>query len=133
VKRLLILALIVLACNGRSPTEPERRVQAEDAFPFAMEPAAVRLRPGQTRDVVIRAPSAYPLGVAFGSTDDAVIGVTGEIASGASEGVAHITAKAEGSAQVRLTVWNFGRPPGAREVGEVVVSSAPARRRSVAH
>ena len=124
---------MVLACNGASPTEPERRVQSEDSIPFVMEPAAVRLRPGQSRDVVIRAPWTYPLGVAFGSTNETVMSVTGGIESGASEGVAHITGNGNGSARVQLTVWNFGRPAGLHEVGTVVVSAAPARQRSVQH
>jgi hypothetical protein len=136
---LFLLGLLVLGCGrAASPTEPldpfERSTVAVDAQPqdLAMLPAVAALEPGETIEAVIRGPWTYPLGVDFRSTDTSVLQVSGRIAPGSAEGVVRLTAVAEGRAQVLCLLYSFGRGPGTRVIGTIVVADS-TRRRGVRH
>ncbi len=134
----IVLLATALSCGDRAtPTEPlaidvESRVEPSAGQDFVMTPGTVVLAPGASREVHIQAPWSYPLGVDFRSTDQSVAQVSGQIPQGGSEGVARITAIAEGSAQVLCVLYNFGRPPGSRVIGTIVVGWQRGRRRSAA-
>ena len=138
MKRLAILPLLVLlSCDGRNPTDPAAAtVQSSDQVRdslFALDPAVVRIKPGETASVVIRGKWPYPLGVDFRSANERLAKVSGKIQPGASEGVAQITGLAEGQTEVYCVVYNFGRAPGLHYAdGRVVVGNSAGLRRRIA-
>lgn len=137
MKRLppLVLLMALAACNGESPTDPAApavrpTATAEFGDPV-MIPPAIQLKPGETREVTVEAPWAYALGADFRSTSDAVATITGRIAPSSNTGIATITAHAAGRVELLVTIHNFGRPPGTRTIGTIIVAEGTLRRRSV--
>jgi hypothetical protein len=132
-----LLAVLMVSCNWETPTQPTSSSApsqaAADLGDLEMIPAEVTVAAGQTVDVVIRGPWTYPLGVGFGTTNKQVAQVTGGIPAGAAEGVAHITGLVSGESQAVCIVYNFGRPPGMRTTGRIVVGAGPHPRRRTVH
>jgi hypothetical protein len=142
VKTLVALSLVVIVtgCTKlETPTEPADTssivANAVSDERFTLDPHRIVLKPGETKQINVRAIQAYPLGIAFDCVREEclVAEIKGSIAQGASEGTITVRALQPGTARIVATIWNFGRAPGIATVGEVIVTTAEKRRRSVRH
>ncbi|HEX7829509.1 MAG TPA: hypothetical protein VF787_07625 [Thermoanaerobaculia bacterium] len=142
---LVSFALLLSACDARTPTEPlaletqqpatlapvtdETYFGCTSAGAYA-NPGVVAVRPGEVADVKVRlcyGPANLPWDIIAGPPD--VIEGRARIEPGQSETTLRIRGVGEGVGGITYVVSNFGRAPAVRTIGNVYVANP--RRRAV--
>ncbi|HEX7150122.1 MAG TPA: Ig-like domain-containing protein [Thermoanaerobaculia bacterium] len=127
-RSLAVVALLLAACQGESPTSPQgeraARAEATSVHGITVLPDTTVLQAGKSTTASASATLSRPFDITFQSSDPAVATVAGKIGQGQLGGTLQIHGVSAGTARITYTIPNFGRPPGSGVAGSVEVTVA---------